>query len=105
MKINPIKSSCYFKNSQEKYKKITEKRAYINARTKDLEELSTLAFVGAFITGVFNIDSIVKEQKIGKTCKTLLFISGALLLLKWIKQMILSTEYDKELKNDTKNIA
>ena len=105
MKINPIKASCCFKNSQDKYRQITEKRNYIEAKTKNLEELSILTFVGALITGAFNIDTFVKEQKINKTCKDLLVISGATLLLKGIQQIILSKEYDKELKNDSKNIA
>lgn len=107
--INDIKHYCpntFFKANSinnDKCKYIAEKRAYIEDKTTTLEELSILSFLGAVISGTIDAESIIKNKKINKLSLGLIITSAALLVAKWIKQIQLSHEYDREVKNDSKN--
>lgn len=83
--------------NNKKYNTTVEKRAYIESKTEPLEELCTLTFLGAIMSGIFNVKTIEKNSKNSeKLSIALVMASVVLLIMKWIKQIQLSKEYDKE---------
>lgn len=111
MQITPILSKSnivYRENSvnKDRYKKIAEKRAYLDAKTGTLEDLSLLSFIGAVLSGAYDIKSGLKDKQFSKLSVGLILASAALLVTKWIRQMQLSKEYDRGVKeDDSKNFT
>ena len=91
--------------NNEKYKYIAEKRAYIDAKTSVFEDLAIATFLCAAISGVFGRNTVIKDKKINKIAIGFLVASVATLAIKWIKQIQLSKEYDREVRNDSKNFT
>ncbi len=103
MRINPMLmfyDSNVFKNNTSnnnvKYKKIAEKRAYIDNEVKIYEDLSTVTLIGSLLAGVMNIDTSKKLKLKEITGLVLLALTGVFLVVKWGKQAQLSKKYDNE---------
>lgn len=88
------------KKQQTDYKEIAQKRAYIEAKTSIWEELSAISFLGAMMAGVYDINTVIKEQKNSKLSVGLIAASAIFLAVKWIKQIQLSKQYNKEIEKD-----
>ena len=87
--------------NDSKYEKALKKRAYIESRTKTLEDLCLVSFLGVITTGFLN--SSVIENKNPKTNKFYIgfaIATLALFITKFIKQIQLSKQFEKENKND-----
>lgn len=107
-RLNAQYNSFSFKSGQAKNKKINniiEKRNYIDAKTKNMDDLCLLSALGTMISGIFNLDLAAKEQKQSKFTIAMLGLTLALVLANSIKKMQLSKEYDKGIKYDSKNNA
>ena len=110
MQINAISTlnrNNVFKNNNtdNKYKKYLEKSNYIEKKVELLGGLSTIAFIGALVTGAIGVD-LSKKLKTTEKISLGLMISACLLLgAKWIKGYQLSKQYDEDNKNDTKSNA
>lgn len=110
MQINPISAfnqNKVFKsnNHDDKYRRYLEKSNYIEKKVETLEGLSTVAFIGALLTGAMGMD-LSKKLKTTEKISIGLMASACLLLgAKWIKGYQLSKQYDEEFKNDTKSNA
>ena len=100
---NAFKSN--YTTNNDKYRKYLEKKDYIDKKVETLEILSTIAFIGALLTGAMNIDFSKKLKTIEKISIGLITSACVLLGAKWIKQCQLSKQYDKENNNDSKSYA
>lgn len=86
----------YRGKTPSKKNNILEKRAYIQAKTKELDDVCDVMCLGALGTGFFNIDNQGRLQKPSKWCKGFIVAAGVLLALKCVKQIQLSKLYEKE---------
>lgn len=105
--ISTLSKNNVFKsnNSDNKYRKYLEKSNYIEKKVETLDGLSTIAFIGALLTGAMGID-LSKKLKTTEKVSIGLMVSACFLIgAKWIKGYQLSKQYDKECKNDTKSDA
>ena len=110
MQINSVKNFSFknqdnTENKNKKYARIIEKRAYIDSKTKNLEELGMAAFLLTFISGIFDVSTVKNEHKPGKWSIGFAIATGLIFVTKWIKQMQLSKKYDKENINVSKDSA
>lgn len=88
------------KTSNEKYVKYLEKREYVSKKLETLDDLSTLAFLGALLTGAITLDLSKNMKPTEKLSAGLMVAAGALLGAKWIKGHQLSKQYDAEHNNE-----
>lgn len=100
MRVYPstqLNEPCLFKSKtlNSDFQRNIEKRAYIDSKTESLENGALLAFLGAFGSGIYNINSTEKNHKSGKLCMGLIITSILLLTAKWFRQIQLSKQYDK----------
>ena len=89
----------------EKYVRYLEKREYVSKNTEMLDNLSTLAFLGALFTGAITIDLSRKLKTTEKISVGLMAAATVLLGVKWIRGYQISKQYDKEFNSDTKSNA
>lgn len=87
--------------NDSKYEKALQKRAYIESKTKTLEDLCLVSFLGVITTGFLNSSVIEnKSPKTNKFCIGFAIATLALFITKFIKQIQLSKQFEKENKND-----
>lgn len=106
LNIIPKKVNNTFKRNNKDehidvYKKRLEKRDYIDndATVKALNELSTLAFIGAAVPMALKIDLTKKLNTSEKTSVGLIAVATGLVIAEIIKKCQLSKQYDKETSN------
>lgn len=100
---NTFKSNS--SNRSEKYMKYLEKKDYIDRKLEKIDGLSTIALIAALLTGAFGLDFSKKLTTTEKISVGLAISAFLLLGAKWIKELQLSKQYDKEHNNDTKSNA
>ena len=104
--INPSQTKIKFKNKpKNKREEYIEKYNYINAKTENLSDLSTSFLILALFCNVHNINFKKKLNTAEKIGIGALIASGITITANCIKRYKLSKEYDKEIKNDSKNYA
>ena len=106
--IKPYNQNVKFQKNdltKDKYKNLSEKRAYIDSKIGYLDDVALITSLGALGTGVFNIGPVAKDAKPSKLSIGLIILAFLLIAYKGIKSHQLSKQYDKELSNDTKNYA
>ena len=69
-------------------------------KLEPLDDLSTLAFLGALLTGAITLDLSKSMKPTEKLSAGLMVAAGVLLGAKWIKGHQLSKQYDAEHNND-----
>lgn len=109
MQINSISTLNYnnvFKRNRKDeridvYKKRLEKRDYIDndATVKALNELSTLAFIGAAVPMALKMDLTKKLNTSEKTSVGLMIAAAGFMIAEIIKKSQLSEQYDRETSN------
>lgn len=109
MQINSISTLNYnnvFKRNRkderiDEYKKRLEKRDYIDndATVKALNELSTLAFIGAAVPMALKMDLTKKLNTSEKTSVGLMIAAAGFMIAGIIKKSQLSEQYDRETSN------
>lgn len=109
MQINSISTLNYnnvFKRNRKDeridvYKKRLEKRDYIDndATVKALNELSTLAFIGAAVPMALKMDLTKKLNTSEKTSVGLMIAAAGFMIAGIIKKSQLSEQYDRETSN------
>ncbi len=108
MKINVISNDFVtFQNSKvqkkEKYQRQLEKQKYIDSNMKPLEDIILFLGLGAMSCGVYDsINPLEKNHKPSKFAVGLLITAFTLLIIKCIKQIKLSNQYDKEVADNAK---
>lgn len=104
MKIGAINNQLFSQNNlninnrQDKYQKYLDKYNYLEAKTKDYQDLSLVLLIASFFLGVHNIDFAKQlnfKQKL--SCVTMLGSIGSFIAT-CIKKQQLSKEYDLENK-------
>ena len=97
MKIQLINNKVSFKNDiQNINNKKLAKRNFIESNVADLSNACDAMCIGTLGTGLFNTDELGKIQKPSIWCKGFMAATIGLFLIKCIKQIKLSKEYDKE---------
>jgi len=90
--------------NKSNYQQYLEKHAYIESKTKSLDNLSSLSFIAALALDVHHIEELNKKlktkQKFGIAA---LALSCLALTAKWIKAYKLSKQYDNDMKNHSTN--
>ena len=87
--------------NNSKYEKALQKRAYIESKTKTLEDLCLVSFLGVITTGFLNSSVIEnKNPKTNKFCIGFAIATLALFITKFIKQIQLSKQFEKENKDE-----
>ena len=109
MKIQVLKNNIYHNcnnfNFRKKLNYNSEKESYVNAHTKDLENLTMgMAFLTLTSETLEYSDVLGKERK-SKIPLVLLSITLVLLLITCIKKIQFSKKYNEVKENGTKNYA
>ncbi len=101
------KNNIMFKsgrNNTNSHNYIIAKRNYIEAKTKDLDELCLIGSLAALTTGLLDIDILNNKKGSGKKLSIGLLIGTLVVFVaNCVNKIKLSKQYDMEILNDSKN--